>query len=154
MGDDDDDKDDNVRVVTDNQYTSHYVGIVRYLGTTKIEKKDVVTFLGLELMDPVGDCDGRRFDSTLGEHIRHFETKANYGAFVSISNVVKITPSNILSTLTDAIQKLNKHIVSLSHQNHSHLQQIAKQKQQIHSLVSHFCICYRSYIHVLCVLQI
>ena len=48
--DDDDGKEDNVRIVTDDQYTSHYVGIVRYLGTTKMKSKNVVTFLGLELV--------------------------------------------------------------------------------------------------------
>ena len=87
-------------------------------------------------MDPVGECDGERFDYDKGEHVRHFATRQNYGTFVSVANVVKITPSNILSTLTDAIQKLNKHIVCLSHKTLYHVQQIAKQKQQIQLLTA------------------
>ena len=85
-------------------------------------------------MDPIGNCDGRMFNHDYGELQRYFETKPNYAVFVSVQNVVKITPANLLSTLTDAIQKLNKNIVSLSKTNFSYLQQMDKYQQQINNL--------------------
>ena len=48
------DKGEDVQVTTHDEVITHYVGIVRHLGTTKIVNKgieeDVVTYLGLELV--------------------------------------------------------------------------------------------------------
>ena len=85
-------------------------------------------------MDPIGNTDGRIMNQEVGELQRYFETKPNYAVFVSVQNVVKITPANLLSTLTDAIQKLNKNIVSLSKTNYEYLQQMDKQQHHINHL--------------------
>ena len=127
---DDAEDDDEVQVMTHEKVTSHYVGIVRYLGTsTKMANspkmsEPVVTCLGLELMDPIGNCDGTMFDHTVGDYVKHFSTPPKCGVFVSAAEVVKITPADLLCTLTDAIQKLNSHIVALSRQNFEGLQQM------------------------------
>lgn len=85
-------------------------------------------------MDPIGTSDGRRLDTGTGEWVQHFKTRDHQAVFVSVSDVVKITPSDLLSTLTDAIQKLNTCIVSVSQQNRDYLQQIGQQQQHIGQL--------------------
>ena len=89
-------------------------------------------------MDPIGTSDGRRLDTATGEWIQHFQTKDHQAVFVSVSNVVKITPADLLGTLTDAIQKLNTCIVTVSQQNRDYLQQIGQQQQHIEQLTQKY----------------
>lgn len=131
-------KDD--QVLTNTACIENYVGIVRHLGTTKVRsargiEEDVVTCLGLELMDPVGNSDGRLFNQELGEYERFFTTKPNYAVFVSIKKVVKITPGNLFSTLSNAIQRLNETVVSLKRSNHEYMTQNDKHQQHINHLI-------------------
>lgn len=88
-------------------------------------------------MDPIGTSDGRRLCEN-GEYVQHFKTKDHHAVFVSVADVVKITPADLLSTLTDAIQKLNTCIVSVSQQNRGYLQRLDQQQKYIEEITQKY----------------
>ncbi|ETO19111.1 hypothetical protein RFI_18127, partial [Reticulomyxa filosa] len=103
---------------------SKYIGIVRYIGTS--EESNQVTYLGLELLEPIGDTDGSIVHPSLGKKVQHFECKANHGKYIVLNSkelkLKKLSPMDILKELQKSIVKINE----LSHQQ----KQLLEQQQQ------------------------
>ena len=61
------------------------------IGTNPINREKL-QLLGLELVEPQGDSDGRIIDPKSGEYITFFETKDKYAVFLPSPFVKKFAP--------------------------------------------------------------
>ncbi|ETO19636.1 hypothetical protein RFI_17595 [Reticulomyxa filosa] len=91
-----------------------YTGIVRHIGVTEEIKQ--VTYLGMELLEPIGDTDGRILYPTLGTEMQYFTCGDKYGKYVYFNSIHKTRIRKINSEeLFRALFKLRESLNELKY---------------------------------------
>ena len=70
--------------------------IIRYVGIPAFDKKQNTVYFGVELLEPVGDCDGSLFSAYLGKKVSYFKCNDKHGLYLKQSEVsIMYKPENL-----------------------------------------------------------